>query len=131
MNTILNTKEQIIESIKNQKGDINHETRMIMYRFLSEIEYVIEEKGLKRKDIAKMIGTSPSYITQLYRGTKILNLETIAKFQQALDAKFKIELLENNKLILGNSDSFYKLTITSFGDSEAVDVAADCISEAA
>jgi len=42
-----------------------------------------------------MIGTSASYITQLFRGNKIINLETIAKFQKIFDIKFEIKAVSN------------------------------------
>ncbi len=67
------------------------ETRILMYRFLSEIEKIGVERGLNHKDLAKLIGTSPSYITQLFRGKKIINLNTLVKFQKALGFKFRIE----------------------------------------
>jgi len=67
------------------------ETRILMYRFLSEIEKISAERGLNHKKLAKLIGTSPSYITQLFRGKKIINLNTLVKFQKALGFKFRIE----------------------------------------
>ena len=71
------------------------ETRLLMYRFLSEVEKISEERGISRKELAKMIGTSPSFITQLYRGTKTVNLATLAKFQKALNFSFRIEAVES------------------------------------
>lgn len=70
--------------------DYSFDTRMIMYRFLSEVERIIEERGINRKTLARMLNTSPSYITQLFRGNKIINLETLAKIQKALGISFEI-----------------------------------------
>jgi transcriptional regulator with XRE-family HTH domain len=73
--------------------DINEEDRhnatMIMFKFLSGIEDVSKDK-LSRKKLAELIGTSPSYITQLFRGDKLLNLLTIAKFERVLNIEFVI-----------------------------------------
>lgn len=96
-----NTKTDLIKEIDNiftsidAQNDLVHEKKMIMYRFLSEIERISEEKELNRKDLAALIGTSASYITQLYRGNKVINLETIAKFQKALDFQFEIKAIPN------------------------------------
>ena len=68
-----------------------------MARFLSEVEKKYKEKGWRRKDLAKKIGTSPSYMTQLFRGTKLINLEMIAKMQDALNIKFNIQSVDLNK----------------------------------
>src|SRR6056297_3045484 len=76
---------------------IKDEARLIMAKFLSEVEKKYKEKGWRRKDLAKALGTSPSYITQLYRGTKLLNLETIAKMQYVLNIKFNIHSIDLDK----------------------------------
>jgi transcriptional regulator with XRE-family HTH domain len=74
----------------NEKEEDDHEARMIMYRFLSEIERVSgPEKGLKKR-LADLVGKSRSYITQLFNGDKLVNLVMLAKFQKALGIKFKI-----------------------------------------
>jgi len=98
----LNTKEEIqrihFNDSVSSKDELEHNTKMLMYRFLSEIERLAEEKNLNRKELAALIGTSASYITQLFRGTKILNLETIAKFQKVFDVTFKVEAIPNDTL---------------------------------
>jgi len=74
------------------QDNVEHETQMLMFRFLSEVERVAEERGIKnRKDLANLVGVSASYLTQLFRGNKKLNFETIAKFQKALNIVFEIK----------------------------------------
>jgi ribosome-binding protein aMBF1 (putative translation factor) len=46
---------------------IQDEARLIMAKFLSEVEKNYKEKGWKRKDLAEKLGISPSYITHLFR----------------------------------------------------------------
>jgi transcriptional regulator with XRE-family HTH domain len=93
----LNTKAQIQDAFASvfsnnvDDWDLQHETRMVMYRFLSEVERLCEERGINKKQLAQKIGTSASFITQLFRGSKTLNLETIAKFQNVFDIKFEIK----------------------------------------
>jgi len=69
---------------------IQDEARLIMAKFLSEVEKKYKEKGWKRKDLAEKLGTSPSYMTQLFRGTKLINMEMIAKMQDVLNIEFNI-----------------------------------------
>ena len=101
MNSYSNSEE--LEGLSNffvstdTKYDLDYEKRMVMYRILSEVERIADEKKLNRKDLAALIGTSPSYITQLFRGTKIINIETIAKFQKALDVTFEIKANQDNQ----------------------------------
>jgi transcriptional regulator with XRE-family HTH domain len=82
---------------KSKEEELEHEAKMIMMRFLSELEKLNYEKPLKKKDLAKAINTSPSYITQLYRGDKLINLITLAKIQDAFNITFEIKAKLNSE----------------------------------
>jgi transcriptional regulator with XRE-family HTH domain len=73
------------------------ETRLLMYRFLSEIDKITGARGINRKELAKLAGTSASYITQLYQGKKIINLQMLARIKKALDIDFKIEIVSSER----------------------------------
>lgn len=92
MNTNLTNNPEFDDlfNYSNQTDEDKHEARVLMYRFLSEIERIEGQKrGLKKK-LADGIHRSTSYITQLFNGDKIINLLTLAKFQRILNIKFKI-----------------------------------------
>jgi ribosome-binding protein aMBF1 (putative translation factor) len=69
-----------------------HDAQLLAAQFLSEIIIAMERKSLKKKDLAKMIGTSASYITQIFRGDKLINFITLAKIQTALKLKFTVNV---------------------------------------
>jgi ribosome-binding protein aMBF1 (putative translation factor) len=79
-------------SFDNEQDQLELESKIIMAKFLDRIQEIADQKGLKKKDLAQKIGTSASYITQLYRGHKLLNLMTLAKFQRALDIEFEVSI---------------------------------------
>lgn len=70
----------------------------LMASFLSVIEMIQEEKGITRKELAYLIKTSPSYLTQVFRGDKPLNFITLAKIQRALGIHFSVELKQTKKV---------------------------------
>src|SRR5450759_4016080 len=73
--------EKSFEDLSNSISEpdkIMIETRLLMYRFLSEIDKITSERGINRKELAKLAGTSASYITQLYQGKKIINLQMLS-----------------------------------------------------
>jgi antitoxin component HigA of HigAB toxin-antitoxin module len=74
------------------EDEMEHEAYMISFRFLSELEIELDKKGMNRTDFAREMRTSKSYITQLFRGHKLLNLAFIAKAQKVLGKKFSILL---------------------------------------
>ena len=87
-----------IYSFGNSKNEkIEHGERMIMFRFLSEIEKLMQEKGLNKKELGKKIGTSASYITQLFRGDKVINLHTLAKIEVEFERSFNIKLVKEGE----------------------------------
>jgi len=56
----------------------------------SEFQKAMDRKGWTRKRLAKEIGTSASYLTQLFRGDRLLNFKTVAKIEAALGIEFEI-----------------------------------------
>lgn len=51
----------------------------------------MDRKGWTRKQLAESLGTSASYLTQLFRGDRLLNFKTEAKIEAALGIKFVIK----------------------------------------
>lgn len=88
-------KFEALFSFKSAAEELEHEAQMIMFRFLSELEKINSETPIKKKELAKKIGTSASFITQLYQGNKLANLLTIAKLQAAYDITFEIKAKPN------------------------------------
>ncbi len=75
-----------------------HDSKILMFKFLSIVEERMNESLMSKKELAELLGTSPSYVTQLFRGTKTINLLTIAKLQRIFNMRFKIEAEQENKV---------------------------------
>lgn len=93
----------------NNEVDYDIEAKVLASKVLSEISIITDKKDLNRKSVAELIGTSASYLTQLYRGTKLLNFITLAKLKDKLDLDFEIRVKEkeyNDLDINFNYDNF-------------------------
>jgi len=88
-NKIKEAFNQLFNSLTEEE-QIESDARLIMFRFLSIVEKRYKEMGLNRNQLAKRVGTSASYITQLFRGDKMVNMIMLAKFQTNLNLKFEI-----------------------------------------
>jgi len=88
-NEIQDTFDQLFDQL-SEKDKLENDANLLMFRFLSIIQDKCEALGLNRKQLAQKVGTSPSYITQLYQGDKLVNMITLAKFQKALEIDFEI-----------------------------------------
>ena len=86
------------------------DAHLLMAKFLSKLQEVTDEKHINRKELANLIGTSASYLTQLFRGQKSLNFSTLAKLQNALNIEFEISLKGEAK----KTPHFSELDIESF-----------------
>src|SRR5687768_12903058 len=109
-------------SFSNDKDRIEHNAQMISYRILSEVERVCDAKLIKKKDLAVLVGTSKSYITQLFRGTKQVNMQILARFEETLGISFEI----NSKLHEETNDEYLSKYLGSILDKHRM-VTDDCV----
>lgn len=96
----MNTKNGINnlgDIFKNQsfREEVEFETQMLALSFLSAIEKEVDIKKMNRNELAKKVGTSASYITQILRGNKTPNLKILTALGLALDKKFNIIAVDN------------------------------------
>lgn len=92
----VNEEDQNLFEFKSKEEEYEHEAKMLMFKFLSEIEKINDARKSFKKQLATAIGTSASYITQLYNGDKLINLLTLAKLQDVYNIEFEIKAISNN-----------------------------------
>lgn len=98
-----------IMAFENEEEEIKHESQMLMFSFLSEIEKYQTLQDINKKKLSQKIKISASYLTQLFRGHKPLNFETIAKVQRALNISFNVYARPNIDEMVVNEDIFLDL----------------------
>jgi len=81
---------EIMLSKLTESDKLEVDTLLLMSKFLEQIEEMQQKRKITRKELAIRIGTSPSYLTQVFRGNRKLNFETLAKVQKELGIKFNI-----------------------------------------
>ncbi|NOX45524.1 MAG: helix-turn-helix transcriptional regulator [Chlorobi bacterium] len=70
---------------------LEFEAQMIHLDLMAKIKELMTSKKIEnKKQLADLLNTSPSYITQLFSGEKLANFKLLAKLQRALDTKFSI-----------------------------------------
>lgn len=85
-------------SFKSEEEKIELDAKELVFSFLSEFDKAMERNKISKKELAKSIGTSASYITQLFRGDRTPNFVNIAKMKDALNLEFDIKVKESNML---------------------------------
>jgi transcriptional regulator with XRE-family HTH domain len=91
MNTKLKSKlGRLAKGPTNLNDKIELEEKILSARFLSQIEEYLDSNKMSKKDFAKKLGVSASFISQLFTGDKIASLKFMAKIQLKLGIKFYI-----------------------------------------
>lgn len=62
--------------------------------FLAQVHSRMQALGLSHAALAQRMGTSPAYITRLFRGTANLSVQTMVKLAQAVGNTLRVELGE-------------------------------------
>ena len=69
--------------------DLEFESQMVQSRIVSTFLEVIEDKNITQKELEEKTGLSQPFISALLNNRKKLNVEHIARLQNALDVKLK------------------------------------------
>ena len=62
------------------------ESVALSFRIVERIHDILEEKGLKQKDLAVKLGKSEAEISKWMRGTHNFTIDTLVSIEDALDA---------------------------------------------
>ena len=81
-----------IRAFKNEEELIEHEASMISLRIVSPLQSYMKQRGIKKKDLAKMLNKPKAYINAVFSGDKILSLKVMAKIQLALCFQLSIDV---------------------------------------
>ncbi|MES2277970.1 MAG: helix-turn-helix transcriptional regulator [Bacteroidota bacterium] len=82
-------------SFNTEKEELSHDAVMLSLKFISEINELLQEnQHYSKKDIAEYLNTSPSFVTQLFKGDRKLSMDLLAKFQKLLKTEFSISTCE-------------------------------------
>ncbi len=76
--------------IDNEKDKLELEAELLHLKFVKVVEKLMEDEGISKAQLADVLSTSKSYITQLFSGNKLLNIKTLVKLQRVLGFNFKI-----------------------------------------
>ena len=93
-----NTHEKLRQSIQ---GNLRrYEAIALNMAITFELEDFITQRGISKQELAKAAGVSPSYLSQVFSGDKLLNLPMLAGISQEYKVRFKldIEQMEVNRI---------------------------------
>jgi len=117
------------EFLSDKESQKIYQQEGLIIDFAEMVHELMEQKGVKRKDIAKELGVSASQVTQWLDGTANLQLRTISDILFALDSKLKVEVepLREILKLIGKNFKFRTTGWTSlhgqYGNERSIKVA--------
>jgi len=84
-------------SFENENDQIQFEAEMIHLDLINEISKLMDLRKMNKAELAKALGMTKGYVTQLFSGDRLLNLKTLAKIQQIFDIRIKLQFVEKTK----------------------------------
>ena len=75
--------------MEERRKRVNPDVRQsvaLSFRIVDRIHDILDEKGLKQKDLAQRLGKSESEISKWMRGTHNFTIDTLVSIEDALDA---------------------------------------------
>jgi transcriptional regulator with XRE-family HTH domain len=84
--------EKYAKLIKRVMGSVDYWTQLSIREFVCELTGRMDSEGLNRSDLAKKIGSSPSYVTKILRGDANFTLESMNKLAMAVGGRVKVSI---------------------------------------
>ena len=77
-------------AFEDKSEKVEFDAGLLAMRFLGLADAEMARQKISKKELAASVGTSASFITQMFRGDRKPSWTMLAKMQDALDLKFKI-----------------------------------------
>lgn len=85
----MNTFKQLLANAKQQDSYWVEKAKL---DFSIALNRLFEKAGLSQKQLAEKLGTSPAYITKVFRGDANFTIETMTKLAHAVDGQLHIHI---------------------------------------
>jgi transcriptional regulator with XRE-family HTH domain len=108
---------------KSEREKERLEEELLNLKFITAIEEIMELKDVNKSDLADILKSSRSYVSQLFSGNKMINIRTLTKIQRGLNISFKIYAIDNKRFEfqIVNCDLNKRATIEDYPNPEKED----------
>lgn len=86
------TQKKFDEALQftNNTERVHFAAEMIHLDIMHEVECMMKQVEMNKTELARLMGVSKGYLTQLFCGEKLMNLKTLAKLQHIFNCRFDI-----------------------------------------
>jgi hypothetical protein len=128
-----NNREEILRrfekllAFENDKEKLEFEASKIHLDFIVDLSGIMEEKGISKSMLAEQLGTSKSYISQLFSGDKLINLILLARIQRIFQINFNVSHMKSPEYASGFREKIRKEGYQTYNPGLTVDFINNCL----
>ncbi len=82
---------------KSKEEKLEFDAVIIHLNIMHQIQELLDNKKMSHADLASALNVSPAFVSKLFSGDKLLNLEKIAQIQNIFSTKFQFHFSYNAK----------------------------------
>lgn len=86
----LQKKLKRILEFKDDNEKFEFEVDVLNLKFVDRIILLMQRNDISKSELAAVLNTSKSYVTQLLSGEKLLNMKLLAKLQRIFNVQFEL-----------------------------------------
>lgn len=90
-----NLEEKMQEEIERFKDDFEYRSEGYYLDITEKVLKQMEEQSINKAELAQRLDCSKSHITQLFKGTTNITLETLAKLAIAVNSEWEFNLISS------------------------------------
>lgn len=79
--------------IQEAGSSVEYQVDAAALEFADQVNRSMEEQGITRAELARRLGTTPAYVTQVLRGDVNFTLATLLKLANAVGADLELHLV--------------------------------------
>ena len=76
------------DTFKTAKEQDEFWTELAILEFTSQISRLMQEQGISKVELANLLGTSPAYVTKVFRGDANFTMRSMVKLARTLGGRF-------------------------------------------
>lgn len=76
------------DTFKPAKEQDEFWTELAILEFTSQLSRLMQEQGISKVELANLLGTSPAYVTKVFRGDANFTMRSMVKLARTLGGRF-------------------------------------------
>ena len=97
----MRTETPLESRIRQYEDDPDYILEGLLWDINEDIAGAMERKRISRADLARRLGSSPAYVTQLLRGKRNLTLKSLTRVATALGLEVSLSLVSRGQVTAG------------------------------